>query len=68
MSLLLNITKETDNCEPMEGLEGEREGKRGEEADEELEEWKRSGRKARVCYPSTSATPAWWSTRWPGRR
>ena len=45
MSLLLNITEETDNCDPMEGLEG----KRGEvaEADEEekLEVWK-----ARMCY------------------
>ena len=55
MSLLLNITEETDNCGPMEGLEGER----GEEAEadeeEELEEWK-----AKVCYPGTSATPAWW--------
>ena len=52
---LLDITEETDNCDPMEGLEGGREGsirKKGEEAQEgALEEWKRSGREARVCYP-----------------
>ena len=47
---LLNITEEADNCDPIEGLEC----KRGEDADEDeedLEEKKRSGRKARVCYP-----------------
>ena len=54
---LLDITEETDNCDPMEGLKGGREGgirKKGEEAEAEegaLEEWKRSGREARVWYP-----------------
>ena len=46
MSLLLNITEETDNCDPMEGLEG----KRGEEAEADEEE-ELGERKGRACYP-----------------